>query len=444
MPKSKGGFHAARVPAIKEEAKQCDFPWHDVFDAPLLDWLETFSRAHNTVKEIMFAAILPTVSALLGPNTCVKVLETYEEPVNIFLVCLAEPKAGKSQSMRLGCTQPLTTFVEKRVQTELLIQSFTASGMRKHMQTCDGQGIIARDECQRFLKDIIAENKKDSLDATMLVLFHDNSPWFFNSGQERKRKCIEKTGISFLGYSQPNSFLEVYAKMVDRGDGLIDRFLVTVPRANTLSHAEVKLFADKLNNSPVKDLRYIYNQIYAIHHGAQGEVSYTFSLEAEKLFNDHTSSTVAAANAVFNGESQEFIDSKDEKHIIRLSCIIHVLKEAFSNALGTNELSGASAARTGTEGASAARTCTEGASAARTGTGGASAAGVSAARTSTTRASTAVTDDQPPTFVISLSSMRGAIAVTKYFAEQRNILSKVAITTNFKSIVCIFKKTPYA
>ena len=165
------------------------------------------------------------------------------------------------------------------------------------------------------------------------------------------------------------------------------------------------------------------------------------------MFNDHTSSTVAAANAVFNGESQEFIDSKDEKHIIRLSCIIHVLKEAFSNALGTNELSGASAARTGTEGVSAARTCTEGASAARTGTEGASAArtgtegasaaGVSAARTSTTRASTAVTDDQPPTFVISLSSMRGAIAVTKYFAEQRNILSKVAITTNFKSIVCI-------
>ena len=82
MPKSKGGFHAARVPAIKEEAKQCDFPWHDVFDTPLLDWLEIFSRAHNTVKEIMFAAILPTVSALLGPNTCVKVLETYEEPVN--------------------------------------------------------------------------------------------------------------------------------------------------------------------------------------------------------------------------------------------------------------------------------------------------------------------------------------------------------------------------
>lgn len=295
------------------------------------------------------------------------------------------------------------------------------------MQTCDGQGIIARDECQRFLKDIIAENKKDSLDATMLVLFHDNSPWFFNSGQERKRKCIEKTGISFLGYSQPNSFLEVYAKMVDRGDGLIDRFLVTVPRGNTLSHAEVKLFADKLNNSPVKDLRYIYNQIYAIHHGAQGKVSYTFSPEAEKLFNDHTSSTVAAANAVFNGESQEFIDSKDEKHIIRLSCVIHVLKEAFSNALGTNELSGASAARTGTEGASAA-----GVSAARKGR-----EGVSATRTSTTRASAAVTDDQPPTFVISLSSMRSAIAVTKYFAEKRNILPKVASTTNLKSTVCI-------
>ncbi|KAJ7387527.1 hypothetical protein OS493_000858 [Desmophyllum pertusum] len=74
MPKNNGGFQAACVPAIKEEAKQCDFPRRDVFDAPLLDWLETFSRAHNTVMEFMFVAILPTVSALLGPNTCVKVL----------------------------------------------------------------------------------------------------------------------------------------------------------------------------------------------------------------------------------------------------------------------------------------------------------------------------------------------------------------------------------
>ena len=135
--------------------------------------------------------------------------------------------------MRLGCTQPLTTFAEKRVQTEILIQLFTASGMRKHMQTCDGQGIIARDECQRFLKDIIAEKKKTPL--TQLCLYcstttaHGSSTW-----DVRKRKCIEKMSISFLGYSQPNSFLEVYANMVDRGDGLIDRFLVTVPHANTL------------------------------------------------------------------------------------------------------------------------------------------------------------------------------------------------------------------
>ena len=99
------------------------------------------------------------------------------------------------------------------------------------------------------------------------------------------------------------------------------------------SHSEVKLFADKLNNSPAKDLRYIYNQIYAIHHGVQGKVSYTFSPEAEKLFNDHTFSTIAAANAVFNGESQEFINSKDEKHIIRLSCIIHV-KRSIQQCIG--------------------------------------------------------------------------------------------------------------
>lgn len=33
---------------------------------------------------------------------------------------------------------------------------------------------------------------------------------------------------------------------------------------------------------------------------------------AEQLFNEHTSNTVAAPNAVFNGKSQELTDFKDE------------------------------------------------------------------------------------------------------------------------------------
>ena len=88
----------------------------------------------------------------------------------VFFVCLAEPKAGKSQSMGFRYTHLLTTLVDRRVQMKLLIQ---ATGMRKHMQTSDCHGIIARDECQRFLKDVIYQNKKSSLDATMFILFQD-------------------------------------------------------------------------------------------------------------------------------------------------------------------------------------------------------------------------------------------------------------------------------
>lgn len=74
-------------------------------------------------------------------------------------------------------------------------------------------------------------------------------------------------GILFFGYSQLNFFLEVYVKMVDRGDGLIDCFLVIVFCGNIFFYVEVKFFVDKLNNSLVKDFRYIYNQIYVIYYG---------------------------------------------------------------------------------------------------------------------------------------------------------------------------------
>lgn len=55
--------------------------------------------------------------------------------------------------------------------------------------------------------------------------------------------------------------------MVDRGDGLIDCFLVIVFCGNIFFYVEVKFFVDKLNNSLVKDFRYIYNQIYVIYYG---------------------------------------------------------------------------------------------------------------------------------------------------------------------------------
>lgn len=61
----------------------------------MLDWLETFSRAQNTVKEIMFSAILPTVSVLLGPNMYVKVLHKTKDDLSLKITVRGECSTGK-------------------------------------------------------------------------------------------------------------------------------------------------------------------------------------------------------------------------------------------------------------------------------------------------------------------------------------------------------------
>lgn len=152
-----------------------------------------------------------------------------------------------------------------------------------------------------------------------------------------------------------------------------------------------------------------------------------FLLEVEKLFNDYIFSIVVVVNVVFNGEFQEFIDFKDEKYIIRLFCVIYVLKEVFSNVLGINELLGVSVVWIGIEGVSVV-----GVSVVWKGR-----EGVSVIWISIIRVSVVVIDDQLFIFVILLLLMCGVIVVIKYFVEKRNIFLKVVSIINLKSIVCI-------
>lgn len=69
------------------------------------DWVEAFALAHNTRPEFSIMGALVSTAAIMGPKTKVSVRSTYEEPSNIYLICLAEPGAGNSNiSPATACT----------------------------------------------------------------------------------------------------------------------------------------------------------------------------------------------------------------------------------------------------------------------------------------------------------------------------------------------------
>ena len=193
MANSKLKFDPERVANVKEECKQILFPWVDVFDNEIITWLEVFSRSRNTVKEIMIGPILSVVSGLLGPG--VKIQTTYKEPVNIFLVCLVEPHAGKTQALKESCQYPVVDNLEPKIDKQIVLQNFTSSGIRQHLHLSNGRGILASDEFHTLLSDIINCKKKDTIDLGRLALFHDSSTWMYTTAKEKKRVCVSVNPI---------------------------------------------------------------------------------------------------------------------------------------------------------------------------------------------------------------------------------------------------------
>jgi len=95
---------------IIHTAQGIPFPWKEAVPEEISDWFHTLAKSHNTAPEFLFCGCLTTVATLMGPLSSVKVRETYSEPTNLYLVCVAEPGVGKTQAIRLSVLDPLSAI----------------------------------------------------------------------------------------------------------------------------------------------------------------------------------------------------------------------------------------------------------------------------------------------------------------------------------------------
>ena len=88
------------------------FPWSSVVPKEVQEWIETFALAHNTCPEFVFMGSLVSTAAIMGPKAKIHVRSTYQEPTNLYVICLADLGAGKSQAFRLSMTEPIYALKE--------------------------------------------------------------------------------------------------------------------------------------------------------------------------------------------------------------------------------------------------------------------------------------------------------------------------------------------
>ena len=246
------------APSVRKQGKELSIPWEDICPAHICQWLDTFSKANNTTQDILLASILPTVACLMGPSTIKVDCRIRAETVNLFIICLCDPGAGKSPAFQHGCAQPIRLHVETKEDNVLFVDEFTEAGLFRQLKAANGhKAIIGKEEASQFFEQILGSlREKSRIDMERMIQLFDGSTWVYTKGDKSARQVIDSPGVSLSGYSQPNRFFPIYVKLKERRDGAVDRMLIYQPLPHRLAARETREYIRKLNESPVKDLRY--------------------------------------------------------------------------------------------------------------------------------------------------------------------------------------------
>ena len=102
---------------VARTTTEIPFPWKDVMPPTIYNWLECLAKSHNTKEEFLFVGALAATAAIMGPLARVKVHETYQESMSLYVICIADPGSGKLRGFTLSIREPLSSLLmEERVK----------------------------------------------------------------------------------------------------------------------------------------------------------------------------------------------------------------------------------------------------------------------------------------------------------------------------------------
>ena len=124
---------------------------------------------------------LVSTAAIMGPKAKVRVSSRYEEPTNLYAICLAEPGAGKSQAFKLVMTEPIHSL--KEPTGSMRVENYTQLGLFKHLKDHDGRALIAQEEMSAFFDLVQRRQLEGSSERQLYCSLYDGGSWIKSTGK---------------------------------------------------------------------------------------------------------------------------------------------------------------------------------------------------------------------------------------------------------------------
>lgn len=163
------------------EAMDEDFPWTGALAGDIEDYVELLARAKNAQPIFVFLGLLVSTAAAMGPNASVGSIPDYQEPVNLYVLCIGPAGSGKTQSLQLAVQDPVSNILSSW-NSRALVDDFTREGFRKQLLENYGRVILASDEVGSLLENLDRKCSEANADRHLFCRLFDSTSWTRSTG----------------------------------------------------------------------------------------------------------------------------------------------------------------------------------------------------------------------------------------------------------------------
>ena len=273
------------------------FNYEELFSDAVFRFLEAKAKSIGSSVGYLLPSLITATSFLLTNNDAHFLNGTHLQPLNLYTMPVGHPGTGKSPAIEtvLAALRDVDTITK-----ETLVSATTSSGLVKTISK-QGKAFVASPELFDILNKLLKNDEDNATgDVQLLCKLWSGESASYHFATEATREIESNTAFSLLGSTQiQNAALLIFR--MDKGHGLLDRFLISVPNARKPTPEQEEEATEYLEGLQLKDFQTVFASVHAAHRDITR--SYRLNTAAAELHKRLKTEHVNAVDAAIeNGE----------------------------------------------------------------------------------------------------------------------------------------------
>ena len=305
------------------------FDYSKMFSEPVFEFLNKKSQELGSSIGYVVPSLLTSTAYILATNDATFQIGTHLQPLNLYTMMVGHPGTGKSPAIEsiLSALKDMEC-----IPKETVVSATTSSGLVKNLSK-QGKSFIASPELFDVVNKLLKNDEENgSGDVQLLCKLWSGESASYHFATESTREIDGNTPFSILGATQIQNAASLIYRM-DKGHGLLDRFLISVPFALKPTPQSEEEAANYLSTLPFSDFKPFFSAVAVSHKN----LTRTYSLgppAAESYRQLKTDHVNEVNRAVENGDVPP--KSKGADLVVRVAVAISTI-DHFISALLENE-----------------------------------------------------------------------------------------------------------